>query len=138
MLPVFKRFTISDTPNAPNWLESVYGPLNLFCEQTVQTLNKNLTFGGNVQGQKFSVALTTPSDYATGGFQPISFSYTGGGQPNCCLVGQISRQDGTRILSPVVVTDWLMNINTSPYTVNINYIAGLAASTKYNVTLVVL
>jgi len=135
MLPTFRRFTQSDVPTAPNWIGQVFNPLNVFCEQTVQTLNKNLTIGQNVQGQKFSTSVTTDGSSA---FNPVTFQYTGGGQPNCCFIGQILRADGTLITSPMSITSWFLNINTNPYTVTINYIAGLSASTKYNITFVVL
>ena len=122
-------------PTAPNWVQNVFSPLNVFCEQTVQTLDKNLTIGQNVQGQKFSTTILTNS---SGLISPITFQYTGGGQPNCCMIGNISKADGTLITAPVSITSWLLNINTNPYMVTINYIAGLSASTKYVVTFVVL
>lgn len=137
-LPVFRRFIPSDIPNAPNWMQIILTPLNIFCEQVVATLNKNLVIGENVQGQKYSTSFTTPAGYATGDFQRLSFNYTGGGQPTCITLGSITRDDGTLILSPVTVTSWSMNINTIPSQVQINYIAGLAASTKYNITFLVL
>lgn len=137
MIPIFRRFSQADVPSAPNWVGQIFGPLNVFCEQTVQTLNKNLVIGENVQGMKYSVSFTTLSTYATQ-FTPITFQYTGGGQPNCCMIGNIVRADGAVITTPATITNWYLNINTSPYTVTINYIAGLTASTKYNVTFVVL
>ena len=137
MLPVFRRFTMQDTPNAPNWLGNITNPLNLFCETTVQTLNKNLQFGINVQGQKYSTTFITPSGYATGDFNTIQFTYNGGGQPNCVLIGSIAKSDGTLILSPVSITNWGLDINVSPYQVRIGYVAGLAASTKYNIAFLV-
>jgi len=136
-LPVFRRFSQADVPTAPNWIGNVFGPLNTFCEQVVQSLNKNLTIGQNVQGMKYTTSFTTLSSYSTT-FTPITFQYTGGGQPNCCLIGQITRSDGVVITAPAMITNWYLNINTAPYTVTINYIAGLAASTKYNVTFVIL
>jgi hypothetical protein len=137
MLPVFRRFSQADVPTAPNWITNIFGPLNTFCEQTVQTLNKNLIIGQNVQGMKYTTSFTTLSTYSTT-FTPITFQYTGGGQPNCCLIGQITRSDGAVITTPAMISNWYLNINTSPYTVTINYIAGLTANTKYNITFVVL
>ena len=128
-LPVFRRFSIADMPSAPSWINAIIGPLNIFCEQTVQNLNKNLTIGANVQGQKFSTSFTTVATYITGDFTPITFQYNGGGQPNCLLLGSISGGS----LTPISITNWTLNINTSPYEVTVNYIAGLAASTRYNV-----
>lgn len=137
-LPVFRRFTLQDIPNAPNWMTNVLTPLNLFCETTVSSLNKNLTIGTNVQGQKFSTSFVTPTDYMAGGFPTVQFAYTGGGQPNCLLLGSIAKADGTQLLSAVSINDWFLNINTSPFQVTVNYIAGLSASTKYNVTFLVI
>lgn len=139
MLPVFRRFTQQDVPNAPNWFSNIFTPLNTFCEQTVQTLNKNLTLGTNVQGQKFSVSFTTAHDYKTQHtFTPITLQYTGGGQPTCCMIGSIVRTDGTLITNAVSINSWFLNINKNPAIVTINYIAGLENSTRYTINVVVL
>ena len=135
MLPTFRRFTQSDVPTAPNWISNVFNPLNVFCEQTVQALNKNLTIGQNVQGQKFSTSITTDG---SGVFKPVTFQYSGGGQPDCCFIGQLSRDDNVLITTASSITSWFLNINTNPYTVTISYVAGLAVSTRYNITFVVL
>lgn len=135
MIPVFRRFTASDVPTAPNWISYIFNPLNVFCEQVVQALTKNLVIGENVQGMKYSVTFTTDANYLTGSFLPIKFQYTGGGQPNCLLIGQCV---GLTTTTQIPYASWSLNQNTNPYTININYIAGLAASTKYTVTVVVL
>lgn len=137
-LPTFRRFTQQDVPTAPNWINTVFNPLNIFCEQVVQILNKNLTIGENVQGAKFTTSFTTLSNYSSGGFTPITFTYNNGGQPNCCLIGQIANSDGTLITSPVSVTSWYLNLNTNPATVTINYIGGLTANNTYSITLLVI
>lgn len=138
MLPVFRRFSSGDYPTAPNWLAQMFQPLNTFSETTVQTLNKNLTIGENVQGQKYSTSFNTPTDYLTGGFQSLLFNYTGGGQPNCCFVGNITRDDGTAILFPVTVTSWFLNLNKNPFQVTINYVAGLDPNLRYNAIFLVI
>ena len=137
-LPVFRRFSQADVPTAPNWINNILAPLNVFCEGTVQNLNKNLTIGDNVQGQKYSTSFTTTANYATGDFTPISFAYSSNGQPNCLMIGSLTRNDGTTILTPVSVTSWSSNINVSPIQITVNYIAGLTASIRYNVNFVVL
>jgi hypothetical protein len=137
-LPVYRRFSIQDIPNAPNWAEQVFVPLNLFCETSVAAMNKNLTIGDNVQGMKYSVSFVTPADYATGGFNTIVFNYTSNGQPNNLIIGSIARNDGALMLSPISINKWTLNINTSPAKVTVDYIAGLAASTKYNVNFLVI
>lgn len=137
-LPVFRRFSLEDIPDAPEWIEQVIVPLNLFCETTVSTLNKNLTVGQNVQGTIYTTSFFTPSDYNFNGMAPISFAYDGGGQPRVCLIGRLWKVNGTKILSPWQLVDWSLNINTSPFRVNIAHIAGLEAQTRYNVTFLVM
>ena len=136
MLPTFRRFTISDYPSAPDWLSRLFSPLNLFAEQTVQTLNKNLTLGQNVQGQKFSTSFKIG---AAGEFPTQTFGYTGGGQPTCCMLGQISRTDAsTPITTAVSVNSWYLNLNSNPPQVVIESVVGLTNSASYNATFVVL
>lgn len=137
-LPTFRRFTISDFPTAPEWLSTLFNPLNIYCEQSINALNQNLTIGPNVQGLKHSATFTTSATYATGTFSPITFTYNGTGQPNCLMIGNIKRSDGVLILDPISITDWSLNINVSPFLFSVNYIAGLAPSTKYSVTFVAL
>lgn len=137
-LPVFRRFSIQDIPDPPRWLPNLLTPLNLFCEGTVTAFTKNLVIGQNVQGQKFSTSFSTPSNYSSGGFNPLLFQYSGGGQPTCLLIGAISREDGAALLNPITITDWFANINRSPIQVTVNYIAGLSTSTNYNIVLVAL
>ncbi len=138
-LPVFRRFSIQDIPDAPDWITTILDPLNLFCETTVSALNKNITIGANLQGQVYSTSFTTLAGYATGDFTRISFTYNSNGQPKTCILSKITRDDGTLMLNPVsIAAGWTLNINTNPAQVQVNYIAGLAASTKYNVTFLVL
>jgi hypothetical protein len=138
MLPVFRRYSIADYPKAPEWLGQFFQSLNLFSETTVQTLNKNLLIGQNVQGMKYTTSFTTSADYDSGVFQPIQFSYTGGGQPDCCLLGNIVRQDTLPNQFQITVSDWFLNINANPFRVTINYVAGLLPSTAYTATFLVL
>jgi hypothetical protein len=135
MIPVFRRFSISDYPKAPEWLANMFGPLNVFAETTVTTLNKNLTIGQNVQGLKFTTPVTTDG---AGLISPVVFQYTGGGQPNCCLIGQIRKSDGTAITAAYAITDWYLNLNSNPFSVVINKIVGLDPSTRYEMTFLVL
>ena len=137
-LPVFKRFTIQDIPKAPEWVDNIFSPLNLFCEGTVNALNKNLVFGQNVQGQKFSTQFTTLPTYNSGNFTPITLQYTGGGVPTCLLIGNIATTNATLITSPSSVTSWSVNINVNPINIQIAYISGLSNSTQYKLTLLAL
>jgi len=87
---------------------------------------------------KYTTTFKTNVDYLVGVFQPITFQYTGGGQPNCCLLGNINTTNGTLIIFPVSITAWQMNINSNPFTIIINYVAGLDPETEYTATFLVL
>lgn len=139
MIPVFRRFTQSDVPTAPNWINYIFNPLNTFCEQVVQALTKNLVIGENVQGMKYTFSFTTTNVplQPFGAFSPVKFQYTGGGQPTCVLLGQIVGSNGVPLITTPAIT-WNLNINTNPYTVNITNIGGLAPDVRYTVNLVVL
>jgi hypothetical protein len=136
MLPVFRRFAAADYPTAPSWLGGMFASLNVFCETVVQTLTKNLVIGQNVQGMKYTTSFTTLSDYATGGFTPITFTYTGGGIPDCCIIGSINKTSGAAVYTGAVIT-WTINKNVNPPTITINYIHGLEVTSTYNITFLV-
>lgn len=138
MLPVFRRFNQQDIPTAPNWLGYVFNSLNVFAEQVVNTLNKNLVIGENVQGQKYSVTFITLPTYGAGDFTPITLQYKGGGQPTCLLLGQLLNADNTPAGVVSNITNWTLNLNRNPYIITVNYISGLTPSTKYTANLVVL
>jgi hypothetical protein len=136
MIPVFRRFNISDYPTAPDWVNPFFNSLNVFAETTTNTLRQNLILGENVQGQKFTTEINTDgSSLLTA---PVTLNYTGGGRPTCCILGQITKADGTTIVSPVSITDWFLNLNRDPAVVTIRHIAGLAANAKYTITLLVI
>jgi hypothetical protein len=138
MIPTFRRFTLDDFPDAPDYLNSVFDPLNLFAEQTVQVLTKSLVIGENIQGQKYQTSFSTGANYTTGTFTPIVLPYIGGGSPNICLIGRIIDQSGATILTPVSITGWYLDTNKSPATIVISYIAGLGNSKKYQVNILAL
>lgn len=137
-IPAFRKLMMSTDPNAPNWMGGLYSNLNLFGEQ-IQSL---FVSGGTinlVQGQKFSTTFTTASDYTTNNtFQTISFRYNGAGKPDCFIIGNISRDDGVLITTSPTITSATLNQNTSPAQVVVNYISGLADSTKYTVMILAL
>jgi len=140
MIPVFRRFSQADVPTAPNWIAYIFSPLNTFCEQVVQALTKNLVIGENVQGMKYTFSFTTgtPPGPGFGIFTPMKFLYTGGGRPDCLIIGNISRADGVPLQWSVPQITWDLNLNTNPYTINITNIGNLDANVRYTVTVVVL
>lgn len=128
--PVLKRFLVEDYPNAPIWFGRFLQILNQFMEQTVRVLNKNVAFGENIQSSTFSTTFTTDAGYATGDFTPISFAWFGTALPIACLVTRIEHNDSTPFLGNVGVIQWRYGNGG----LNVLYIPGLVAGTKYTVT----
>lgn len=133
--PDFRRVLRDDIPDAPNWVDPIIGAYNIFMEQSYSLFNKNLSIGDNVTGKIVSITFTTPSDYLTGGFNNLRFSWEFSKVVDTITIGKIEKYSGGTILSPVTVTSWSQP-NSS--TVTVSYIAGLAASTKYTVKLLVM
>jgi len=136
-LPVFRRYSIADMPTAPNWVNNLLNPLNVFSDGVIQSLG-NLSIGENVQGMKYKTSFFTPTDYSSGGFTPINFAYTGKGTPTCILIGHLMPTDGTVNISPFSITQQTINLNVKPIQITIAYIAGLNTNVTYEVSFVVL
>lgn len=135
--PVFRRFTISDFPTAPEWAGQMFNPLNTFCEQTVQCFSKQLEIGQNVQGQKYELLIGTPTDYATSlSINRLAMGYTGGGRPTCLMLGSVQDVSGVPITSPVSITRWYLSTDTSPFQLVVEGISGLTASKTYRATFI--
>lgn len=129
--PVLKRLLAEDYPNAPVWFGKLLSVLNQFMEQTARVLNKNVSFGDNIQARSFSTSFTTETNYATGAFAPIGFTWVGTSLPLSCLVTRITREDGQPILTAVGVPQWRYGDGS----VTVTYIAGLQPGNKYLITL---
>lgn len=130
--PEFRRVLREDIPDAPNWVDPIITNYNLFLEQSYSLFNSNLTVGDNVTGRIYQTTFTTPSDYATGGFNSFQFAWSFFKNPEVVVVGKIEKVAGGIITDPVTVTSWSQ---PSANSVKISYISGLAASTKYNIRL---
>ena len=144
MLPEFRRILREDLPNAPDWVNSVLTPLNLFFEQVYNVVNRKLTIGDNVNGMVYTGTIRVPSNYVDGvstNFSPVSFQYTGTYTPTSVLMGKITLVSSTYtpIIKPVYV-DWSTSTSSSSNAtlITVNYITGLEASKQYNITLLCL
>lgn len=137
-LPEFRRLNVEDLRGAGPWVSTLINPINTFNEQVYNLLNKQLQIGPNVSGMVFTTTFTTRSDYATGGWVPIVFNFTGSVAPTSCLLGSIDKTNPAGLILEATSLIWSFNINTSPAQVSIDYVAGLAASTTYQATLLLL
>lgn len=133
--PDFRRVLRDDIPDAPNWVDPIISAYNIFMEQSYSLFNGNLSITDNITGKIVTTTFTTPSDYLTGGFSTIKFTWTFPKSVETITVGKIEKYSGGVILNPVSVTGWSQ---PSANSVSVSYIAGLTANTKYTVKLLVL
>jgi hypothetical protein len=56
-LPPIKRITREDLKDAPDWINYLLYPLNLFLDSVYGSLNKSLTFDTNILSQSLSFNL---------------------------------------------------------------------------------
>jgi hypothetical protein len=64
-LPTQKKILREDVKGAPDWINSVIGPINSFMENVYTALNKNVTFSENIASFIKEITVTTPSGYPT-------------------------------------------------------------------------
>lgn len=134
--PEFKRILVEDLKTTkdpvPAWMDRLIYPLNNFLEQTYNLFNRNLDFTDNIVGNISTYTFTTPPTYNVGDFTTFSIGW----QFTKRVSGVIMLQIQQDVSNPPVITQpttisWAL-INNS--TIRINYITGLANSTKYNAT----
>jgi len=141
MIPEFRRILKEDLTAAPDWIDGMITPINLFFEQVYNAMNKKLSINDNVNGMVYSGQFSTPSTYSDGAninFNKFSFNYTGSFNPRSILIGNINLNSSyaTTQIKPVFV-DWTLSttaLSSTPI-ITINYITGLIASSSYNITL---
>ena len=125
--------------DAPPWVDNLTGPLNLTLGQVTQALAQNLTIGDNVIGAIASITFTTDAAYTTGTFNAVVVPWPFGKSksPQIVLVGNVTYPSTQPVLlTAVTVAQWDYNFVTP--SINIRYISGLANSSTYTVSLLVL
>ncbi len=144
MLPEFRRILREDLPSAPDWVNSLITPINLFFEQVYNAMNRKLTIGDNVNGMVYQGTVSVPSNYNNGvnsNFTKLNFQYTGNTPPKSIVVGQISLVSSTYVpmIHPVSI-DWSSSTSASSSStlITVNYITGLTAGSQYTITLLCL
>lgn len=138
-LPSIRRILREDLKDAPNWIDGLIYPINIFFESIYRTLNKNVTFNDNIACFIKEITVRTTAGYSSGvagGLDVIQFPSELVGKAQGLLVIScidITTSAYNTMLNPVYC-DWL-DINR---TININYVAGLKASSKYNIRLLII
>lgn len=130
-LPKLPQITLEEVDDAPDYIQSLISPINLFFLQTYQALS-TLSIGQNLIGKIFTFDLVTSSLYPTV-FSPVTFRWGIQKNAQSIIIGQIVPKGNFEIIKdPITVSSWLQNGND----ITLYHITGLAASKTYTVTVV--
>jgi len=131
-LPAVKRISRDDVREAPEWIERLLYPLNLFMETIYYALNKNVTFEENILAQRHSFSIKAG---ATAAANQYVFAVTMARSPKMLLLGKCEEQAAvfTPIGGPVWI-DWTYQDNT----VRIESISGLTSTKTYTLELLLI
>ena len=128
--------TEENFPEESSWISNLLSPLNSVFSQVLLALQGNLTIGDNLIGVVATYTFTTSSTYSTGSFTPIRVYWTPGNQnlPQTVIVGRVAVPSTQAApLTAVAAHNWVYDYTSQSIT--INYVAGLANSSTYTVTL---
>ena len=144
-LPILKRLQREDFPDAPEWMDKMMYVLNTFMEGSYNAMNRSLTIADNLQGELKEFTFTTKAAYngTAANWTALSWNRTIKAKPRACLLGQIAQLSVAGSTAPIpkytpiegdVCIDWA----EANGVVTIGLVRGLAASTKYWMTVVLL
>lgn len=136
----FRRFVREDYPDAPDWINSFFIPLNVALEQVKAALSGGLTIQDNLRQAVVQFDVTTPADYtpdATGaaGWTNVSFTLPQRFSAQGVIV--VNAYKSAASYSPVNATSVTWR-QLTPEQITVFYIGGLEPSTKYTVSVLVL
>lgn len=126
-------------PGSDDWVEYLLGPLNSSLYGIWQALNQNLTIGDNLIGQTTVLNVSTSSTYSSGQFTPVRvpWNFAGKQRPVHVLVTNVTQPSSQpNILNTVSIPSWTYEFSSG--SIQIPYIAGLADSRSYQLTLLIL
>lgn len=136
-LPPSKRITKEDLKGSPDWVTQLLTPINSFFESVYSALDKNLTLGDNLSGNIVSIKVNTKTTYGTiplaDNWEIISTTNPLKIRPRSVVLGQIVETEKFSTLTSPIQIHWDY-LNNS---IRVRYISGLAASTKYDINLLV-
>lgn len=127
-LPTIKRITREDLLDAPEWVDRLLYPLNLFLNTLYSGLNHGLTFKENIQSQTQSFQLIAGAAATN---NTVKFLVTLGKKPTFLLCPNAVDSTGSNV--PVTVT-W----NYDGSNINVTAITGLSSGATYNFTALIL
>jgi len=130
-LPNVQKILREDVKEAPSWLGSMLDPINNFMQIIYQALSKNISLQDNIACQVKELTYITPSTYPT--MSNISFPSTLKPKAPALMLMQIVNKSTYIPVLTAVYVPWIEENGQ----IIVYPIVGLAASTTYNVRLVV-
>jgi hypothetical protein len=132
-LPPIKRISKEDLPEAPEWIDKVIYPINLFFDSVYRALNGRLTSPENIVGQvkemRFQV-IPTYDGTDTDKWDIQKFQSTLGGLAKSLQLMQITEVADNGNFVPIA-NDIFIDWEDENRIIKIHYITGLTASKKY-------
>ena len=133
---VFKKMKLEDIGKDPiAAIQNFSGLYNQFGQTVFNLLSGSLQFNTNIQGQIFSTTITTPDNYSSTGANSnfTTFNINAGYTPvNTVIVGKCALANGQNAAQTLPV--WASWYEGTPGLVTVQYVTGLQAGTKYNLT----
>jgi len=133
-LPVIKRLTRADIPDAPQWIESLLYPLNLFMSAVYSLLDRRLTFTENFRARVYETRIATSATYTSGDFLLFTFPHNFATRATGVLVLQVNETADSDV---VLTGSHSVNWTERDGDIRVKYVSGLANSTQYNLRLLV-
>lgn len=137
-LPQINRIRREDIPDAEDWIEKLLTPLNQFMEGVYQALNRGIAFNDNLEANLVDVVFTTDAAYATPTDfgSSVTFANPLKKRPVGVVIVSLVPYDNINLsIFAATSVSWRINYEGQ---IEIGYITGLAASTKYRAKLMVL
>lgn len=120
-------------PNLPPWIDRLIVPLNIFMQAVYSALDRNLNID-NLQEQMRDITFTTSETYTSGDFTALTFPRTIPVRATSVVIAQINIQvDNYVPITDAVNLCW-RDLNGI---IRIEFVAGLANSTTYNLRVTV-
>ena len=131
-LPPINRLSREDLADAPGWVDRLLYPLNLFFDSVYRALNKELTFGDNIDSQELTFRLqagVTPEDNI------VQFLVTMKNKPTGLLLKNVTLVAGNYTpIQAAVFVEWYY----ADGSVNITSITGLTNLSNYDFVLLLI
>ena len=136
----FRRFVREDYPDSEQWFGNFLVPLNVALEQIKSALTGNLTINDNLRQQLVTFTVQTPANYTPDASPPAGWNRVSFAVPtrfNASGVIIVNATESASNYAPVTASSvtWRQLTNEQ---VTILYIGGLAPSTKYSITALVI